>query len=75
MFVCDHPELTQVREAFLKDLYQKIPQFKDAFTDPMIFFKAVLSKREATPFLGKLAFNVLKIYDATPMLLLQPPAS
>jgi hypothetical protein len=40
----------------------------------MVFFKAVLSKREATPFLGKLAFNVLKIYDATPMLLLQPPA-
>jgi hypothetical protein len=23
MFVCDHPELTQVREVFLKDLYQK----------------------------------------------------
>jgi hypothetical protein len=74
MFICDHPKLTQVREVFLKDLCQKIPELKDAFTDLMTFFKAVLSKREATPFLGKLAFNVLKIYDATPMLLLEPTA-
>jgi hypothetical protein len=75
MFICDHPELNKVQEVFLKDLYQKIPELKDAFTDPMTFFKAVLSKREATPFLGKLAFNVLKIYDGTPMLLLEPPAA
>jgi hypothetical protein len=74
MFICDHTELMQVREVFLKELYQKIPELKDALTDPMTFFKAVLSKREATPCLGKLAFNVLKIYDATPMLLLEPPA-
>jgi hypothetical protein len=58
-----------------RNLYQRIPELKDAFTNPMTFFKAVVSKREATPFLRKLAFNVLKIYDDTPMLLLEPPAA
>jgi hypothetical protein len=33
-----------------------------------------LRKREVTPILAQLAFNVLGIYDATPMLLLEPPA-
>ncbi|KAJ7841947.1 hypothetical protein B0H13DRAFT_2414039 [Mycena leptocephala] len=33
-----------------------------------------LRKREVTPILARLAFNVLGIYDATPMLLLEPPA-
>ncbi|KAJ7140639.1 hypothetical protein C8R44DRAFT_604833 [Mycena epipterygia] len=71
MFVCDNPELMQVREVFLADLYTKIPQFKGAFTDAMSLFRAVLAKREMTPLLAKLAVNVLKIYDA--MLLLKPP--
>ena len=66
MFMCDHPELMQVREVFLAELYAKIPEFKGAFTQVMPFFKAVLAKREITPGLGKVAFNVLKIYDATP---------
>ncbi|KAF8198702.1 hypothetical protein K438DRAFT_1583980, partial [Mycena galopus ATCC 62051] len=73
MFMCDHPELMQVREVFLAELYDKIPEFKGAFTDVVTFFKVVLAKREVTPGLGKLAFNVLKIYDAAPMLLLEPP--
>ncbi|KAJ6528755.1 hypothetical protein DFH09DRAFT_1327576 [Mycena vulgaris] len=71
MFICDNPELMQVREAFLLDLYDKVPEFKGEFTDAMSLFKAVLAKREVTPGLAKLAFNVLKIYDASPMLLLE----
>ncbi|KAF8177365.1 hypothetical protein K438DRAFT_1490480, partial [Mycena galopus ATCC 62051] len=66
MFVCDQPELMQVREVFLAELYAKIPEFQGAFTDVKIFFKAVLAKREVAPGLGRLAFNVRKIYDATP---------
>ncbi|KAJ6528345.1 hypothetical protein DFH09DRAFT_892179, partial [Mycena vulgaris] len=64
MFLCNEPELMQVRETFLRDLYTRLPDFKGAFTDGMTLFKAVLAKREVTPSLAKLAFNVLKIYDA-----------
>jgi hypothetical protein len=73
LFICDNPELAQVRERFLTDLYAKIPEFQGALADAMDFFGAVLSKREVTPILAKLAFNVLRIYDATPMLLLDGP--
>ncbi|KAJ7820560.1 hypothetical protein B0H14DRAFT_2371960, partial [Mycena olivaceomarginata] len=72
MFICDNSELMQVREVFFAALYSKVPQFKGAFTDAMEFFRAVLAKREVTPVLAKLAFNVLRIYDATPMLLWSP---
>jgi hypothetical protein len=58
---------------FLAELYTKIPEFKGTFTDGMSMFRAVLAKREVTPILAKLAFNVLRIYEATPMLLLEPP--
>ncbi|KAJ7911796.1 hypothetical protein B0H13DRAFT_2008690 [Mycena leptocephala] len=73
LFICAHPKLAQVRERFLTDLYAKIPEFQGAFADAMDFFRAVLSKREVTPILAKLAFNILRIYDATPMLLLDGP--
>jgi hypothetical protein len=74
MFLCDHPELRQVREPFLAALYGEVPEFCGQFTDVMSFFRAVLAQREITPVLAKLAFNVLKIYDAEPMLLVGPPA-
>jgi hypothetical protein len=73
MFICGNVELMRVREVFLAELYTKIPEFKGAFTDGMSMFRAVLAKREVTPILAKLAFNVLRIYEATPMLLLEPP--
>ncbi|KAJ7884355.1 hypothetical protein B0H14DRAFT_2339117, partial [Mycena olivaceomarginata] len=53
MFICDQPELMQVREVFLEELYSKVPEFQGAFTDVMTFFKAVLAKREVTPGLGR----------------------
>ncbi|KAJ7825077.1 hypothetical protein B0H13DRAFT_2375124 [Mycena leptocephala] len=64
MFICDHLELTQVRKAILADLYAKVPEFKGAYMDKMEYFRAILAKREVTPILAKLAFNVLRIYDA-----------
>jgi hypothetical protein len=70
LFAWAHPTLVQVRESFLIDLYVKIPELQGVFADAMDFFRAVLSKREVTPILAKLAFNILRIYNATPMLLL-----
>jgi hypothetical protein len=74
MFTCDNPELMATREIFLTELYKSVPEFQGAFTDAMAFFRAVLAQREVIPVLAKLAFNVLRIYDLTPMLLLEPPA-
>jgi hypothetical protein len=73
MFICDNVELNRVSEVFLAELYTKVPEFQGAFNDGMSMFRAVLAKREVTPILTKVAFNVLRIYDATPMLLLEPP--
>ncbi|KAJ7465813.1 hypothetical protein B0H11DRAFT_1922086 [Mycena galericulata] len=49
--------------AFIKYAYVEDP------AHTMFTFKGILAKREITPLLGKLAFDVLKIFDATPMLL------
>jgi hypothetical protein len=45
LFICDNPELAQVREKFLTDLYANIPEFQEAPADAMDFFRAVLSKQ------------------------------
>lgn len=74
LFICDHEDLMQLREFFLTKLYAEIPEIKVRFTNAMDFFRVILSRREITPLLAKLAFDVLKIYDATPMLLVSPPA-
>ncbi|KAJ7029200.1 hypothetical protein C8F04DRAFT_1265265 [Mycena alexandri] len=74
MFMCDHWPLVQLREVFLTKLYTEVPDIRGKFTDPVGFFAGVLAQREITPVLAKLAFDVLKIYDATPMLLVDPPA-
>jgi hypothetical protein len=44
------------------------PKFKGHFTDVITFFRDILARREIILVLAKLAFNVLKIYDTTPML-------
>jgi hypothetical protein len=36
-------------------------------------FKGLLAERQVTPLLGKLASDVLKIFDASPMLLVREP--
>ncbi|KAJ7502339.1 hypothetical protein B0H11DRAFT_1690324, partial [Mycena galericulata] len=66
MFMCDHPPLLQLRETFLTKLYTEVPGIKGQFKDPISFFAGVLARREITPVLAKLAFDVQKIYDATP---------
>ncbi|KAJ7635537.1 hypothetical protein DFH06DRAFT_1479162 [Mycena polygramma] len=74
MFMCKHLPLVVLREAFLTKLYAEIPDIRGQFTDPIGFFRGVLARREITPVLAKLAFDVQKIYDATPMFMIEPPA-
>ncbi|KAJ7050604.1 hypothetical protein C8F01DRAFT_1000384 [Mycena amicta] len=78
MFMCSHPPLEELREIFLAKLYADVPEIKHnvaarLYDSPASFFAAVLVQRETTPLLAKLAFNVLKIYDAVPMYAPLPP--
>jgi hypothetical protein len=63
----------QLRGEFLKTLYNEVPSIRGQLTDPTSSFRSVLARREITPLLAMLAFNVLKIYDATPMLFGRTP--
>ncbi|KAJ7689920.1 hypothetical protein B0H17DRAFT_1291367 [Mycena rosella] len=72
MFVCDHPNLMQLREIFLAKLYKDLPAIRGKCSTPWEFFRELLAHREITPLLAKLAHDVLKIFDATPMLCTRP---
>ncbi|KAJ7883711.1 hypothetical protein B0H14DRAFT_2339414 [Mycena olivaceomarginata] len=74
MFVCDHPALMQIREVFLRKLYSDVPEIQGRCTTPWGFFRELLPRREITPLLAKLAYDVQKVFDATPMLFVSPPA-
>ncbi|KAJ7893968.1 hypothetical protein B0H14DRAFT_2684341 [Mycena olivaceomarginata] len=60
MFICDNPDLMEVRETFLRELYSKIPEFKGAFTDVMDLFKTVLGGEKLPQDLGNLPSTSLK---------------
>jgi hypothetical protein len=49
MFMCDHPELIQLREVFLAKLYSDLPEIKGKCSTPWGFFRELLSRREITP--------------------------
>jgi hypothetical protein len=73
MFVCDHPELMQLREVFLTKLYHDLLDIRGKCSTPWAFFRELLPRREITSLLAKLAYNVLKIYDRIPMLCVNAP--
>ncbi|KAJ6479792.1 hypothetical protein C8R45DRAFT_758449, partial [Mycena sanguinolenta] len=66
MFMCIHRELIKLREIFLVKLYADLPDVKGKFSTPWEFFRELLSRREITPLLAKLAYDVLKIYASEP---------
>ncbi|KAJ7043799.1 hypothetical protein C8F04DRAFT_899217, partial [Mycena alexandri] len=68
MFLCNHPELIHLRELFLQKLYTELPDVRGKSSTPWGFFRDLLPRREITPLLAKLAYNVQTIYDGTPML-------
>jgi hypothetical protein len=75
MFVCENPELVPIRSVFLESIEKIIPGIANQFPDALQTFKGFLARREITPLLGRLAFDVSKIFDASPMLLVNDPAA
>jgi hypothetical protein len=73
MFVCQHPELLPIRKTFCENVEALIPDVVSQFPDAFHIFRGLLARREVTPLLGKLVFDVLKISDNKPMLLVSDP--
>ena len=73
MFQCELPELKDLREIFTQRLEAEISGLAAQFPDALQLFRGLLPRREITPLLAKLAYDVLKIFDATPMLLVNDP--
>ncbi|KAJ6548980.1 hypothetical protein B0H19DRAFT_952897 [Mycena capillaripes] len=73
MFVCQNPELLPIRKTFLDNVSVLLPGVVDQYTNALQIFKGLLARREVTPLLGKLAYDVLKIFEASPMLCVHEP--
>lgn len=72
MFVCVHPELMVTRNVFLEKLYKECPDLEGQYSDAGLFFRDLIPLRRITPLLGKLAFDVLEIYEKVPILVIDP---
>ncbi|KAJ7824392.1 hypothetical protein B0H14DRAFT_2369638 [Mycena olivaceomarginata] len=57
MFKCPQSELTEIRQAFLEKLNYELPGVVEQ-PDALQLFRGLLSKREITPLLAKLAYDV-----------------
>jgi hypothetical protein len=57
----------------LQKVEAELPGVAAQFPDALGLFRGLLPKRETTPILAKMAYDVLKIFDATPMLLVNEP--
>lgn len=75
MFKYEHQELAAIRQTFLTKVEAEIPGTVAQFPDAIQLFKGLLPKREITPILAKLAYDVLKIFDAEPMLVVYEPTT
>ncbi|KAJ7791164.1 hypothetical protein B0H14DRAFT_2395940 [Mycena olivaceomarginata] len=73
MFVCTAPALVPIRSMFMEDIEKLIPGIANQFPDALQTFRGFLARREITPLLGKLAFDVLSIFEASPMLVVNEP--
>ncbi|KAJ7116278.1 hypothetical protein C8R43DRAFT_902453 [Mycena crocata] len=73
MFKCEHAELAEVRQIFLDKVKIEIPGLVEQFPEALQLFRALLPQRKITQLLAKLAYDVLKIFDSVPMLLVSDP--
>jgi hypothetical protein len=73
MFRCKHDELTELHQTFSTKLHAELPGLAGQYTEPSLFFRAFLPRREVARLLAKLACDILKIYDSVPMLLVNDP--
>jgi hypothetical protein len=74
LFACQHDELNEHRQEFLDKVNTEIPGLVQQHPQALDLFRALLSRREITPLLGKLAYKVLQVFDSTPMLIVNEPA-
>ncbi|KAK7042457.1 hypothetical protein R3P38DRAFT_2890593 [Favolaschia claudopus] len=72
LFVCSHPPLAPIRQDFFQKLYSSYPELQGAYTDPGLFFKDVLVKDKTIGILAKLAYEILEVFYAEPMLVINP---
>jgi hypothetical protein len=68
MFVCQNTDLIPIRSMFFENIENLIPGIANQSPDALQTFKGYPARREITPLLAKLAFDVLEIF-ATPMTL------
>ncbi|KAJ7255924.1 hypothetical protein C8J57DRAFT_946502, partial [Mycena rebaudengoi] len=68
MFQCHHTPLVEIRHAFLTKVEVELPGVAGQLPDALGLFRGLLPKREIIPILAKMAYDVFKIFDATPML-------
>jgi hypothetical protein len=74
LFICNNPDLVELRRIFTQKVDQELPGLTAQFSQSALqLFKGLLARREITPLLGKLAFDVQKIFDATAILLVHEP--
>ncbi|KAJ7238918.1 hypothetical protein C8J57DRAFT_1086647 [Mycena rebaudengoi] len=74
MFVCKQPQLIELQKVFMEKVDQELPGLIAQFSESMLQLFKGLVRREITPLLGKLAFDVQNIFDETPILLVREPA-
>ncbi|KAJ7047207.1 hypothetical protein C8F04DRAFT_1248231 [Mycena alexandri] len=64
--------LLEIRRDFFAQLFRTLPKMKGKYFDAGLFFRDLISYRETTSLLAKFAFDVLEIFYATPMLIINP---
>jgi hypothetical protein len=57
MFKCPQSELTEIRQTFLENLDSELPGVLEQYPDELQLFRGLLSKRQITPLLAKLAYD------------------
>ncbi|KAJ7081633.1 hypothetical protein B0H15DRAFT_912840 [Mycena belliarum] len=72
LFVCSHQPLIELRKVFFVQLFSTHPELQGQYSDPGVFFRDLLVKDRIIGLLGKLAYEILEIYYAEPMLVINP---
>ena len=73
LFVCQNQELKILRETFMDQVNTTIPGVTSNVPDALQMFRTLLNQRKITPLLGKFAYNVIKIFNSEPMLVVNQP--
>ncbi|KAJ7159833.1 hypothetical protein C8R43DRAFT_880676 [Mycena crocata] len=70
LFGCKHEALLVLRREFFARVFHSLPDLKGRYTDAGLFFRDLISRRKTTALLAKYAYDVLEIFYARPMLII-----